>query len=105
DQHNIVGSHFLERDELLAISILQKFYSMCGEIGIHLRVVDHLAEEVNLLSWILLHCAECNLDRVFHSVAETKMAREIDLNRSEIEKSGSEVLLHPVQLLPLPLDC
>src|SRR5690625_4708748 len=55
------------------------------------RIVDHLAEQIDVPVRILLYGPVGDVDRVLHPVAEAKVARDEKLQITKIEKRGGEV--------------
>ncbi len=104
DHHDIVGLQAGDGDQFLSIRVLQKFDPVRQQVGIHLRVMDHFAEQVDPFAGVFLHRAEGDLDRVLHAIAKPEMPGEEDLQGAHVEPGGTEIFFHPVRLFPFFLD-
>jgi hypothetical protein len=58
--------------------------------------VYHLAEEEHAFVRVFFEGTIADFDGVFDTVAETKMARDIELNWSEVQYGGGKILLAQV---------
>ena len=95
--HHIFRRQGLQRHQRLAQGVLQELDAAALQIGIHLRVVDHLAQQVNPLAGVLCDGLVADLDRVLHPEAEPKVARQLDPHRPEVQHAWREVLFAGIQ--------
>jgi hypothetical protein len=63
---------------------------------INLLIVNHLAEQENLFTRILLNRFITYFNRVFNSVTKAKMAGDVKFNRAKIKKCRREILFTKV---------
>ena len=58
-----------------------------------MRVVNHLTEQEDPFTWVLLKRSIRDLDRVLHAVAESKEPRDVKHDRAKIHDGAVQLLL------------
>ena len=104
DDHNVFCGETVRVRQDLSFRIHQETDPLRLEIGVHKGIVDHFAQQEYPSAGMLFYGPESDLDRVLHSVTEAEMTRQRDLQRSEIQEGGREVLFQPVFLAAFLLD-
>jgi hypothetical protein len=93
NDHDVIALDFFPGYELRAIGIHDEFDSTALQIVVYFLVVDHLAEEEHTLIGVFFEGAVADLDGIFHAVAKTEVAGDIEDHRAEVEYGRGEILL------------
>ena len=105
DHHHIFFCERFKWDQLRAMRVLQKANTPFCQVFIHLRIVDHFAEQENTLVRIFGQGPESDLNCIFHAITKAEMAGNVVFHRSEIQYGRTVVLftgvLHLAVLLYL----
>lgn len=79
---------------------------MRKQIGVHLRVVDHFAEQEDPFPGIFFHGSESDLNGILHPVTKTEMPCQEDLQGAKVKQGGCEIparwrgrIFHLIQFL------
>lgn len=96
DDDHIFRHDLLPGYELASVGIHDEANSTGLEVVVHLLVMDHLAEKKHPLRRIFLQGLIADLYGVFHAVAETEMAGEVNDDRPEIQPGGCKILLSQI---------
>ena len=93
DDHDVVRSQFVPIHQHGAVGVLDEPQAVALQIGVHLRVVDHLAQQEDPFAGVLLDGLVADLDGVLHAVAEAEVPGEHEPHCTQVQQGGREVLL------------
>src|SRR5699024_4975655 len=91
--HNIIFIQRLNRNELSAVGLKQKADAAFQQILVDRRVVDHLAEQVDILLRIVGNRIVGDVNGIFDAIAEAKVAGHQKAHGTEIQYTGLQILL------------
>ena len=74
------------------------------EVGVDLRIVDHLAQQPQAFAGVLRHRFVGDLDGILHAKAESEMAGKNEADGPEVQDAGPEVPFPGIPQFPESLD-
>lgn len=84
--------------------ILQETHTFTNEICVHLRVVNHFAEQKYSFTAIFFYCPKRYFDGILDAVAEAEMPGEKNFHGSKVEHGWRKIFFQLVGLLSFILD-
>ena len=101
--HQIVTFELRPGNELLAACRPDESHSFRLQIGVYVRIVDHLRQQEDPPPRILVQCVVGDLDGVLDTVAESEMTSQFEPDRTKIQTRRTQIpfsgIEHPPRLL------
>ena len=102
NQHDIVSSKLRKRGDGPAFCVLQKPNTLILQVLIDLWIVNHLAQQENSFTLILLHGLVGDFDGIFNAKTKSKMPRQNNAYTAKIQHTRLKVLFSRIpRLAPL----
>ena len=77
----------------MSVSVHYEFDAATLKVVVHLLVVDHLAQKKNAFVGIFFDRLIAYLNGVFHTIAKSKVSRDVELHRTEVKQGRRKILL------------